>query len=85
MEITPALIICNFLHLVLTSSAKTCSDGNFSTNRIFTSCSDLLVLQARLHWNYIPSTRSIQIAYRATQASTVMAVYTTPRGAAKSS
>lgn len=46
MEITPALIICNFLHLALTYSLKTCSDGNYLTNQIFTSCSDILVLHA---------------------------------------
>ncbi|XP_030928192.1 cytochrome b561 and DOMON domain-containing protein At5g47530-like isoform X1 [Quercus lobata] len=67
---TPILIICIVISLVYISSAQTCSNYTFSTNQVFNSCIDLPVLQSHLHWNYIPSTRSIQIAYRATQTST---------------
>jgi hypothetical protein len=65
----PILKICIVISLVHISSAQTCSNYTFSTNQIFNSCIDLPVLQSHLHWNYIPSTRSIQIAYRANQTS----------------
>lgn len=64
------LIICIITSLLYISTAQTCSSYTFSTNEVFHSCIDLPVLQAHLHWNYIPSTRSIHIAYRATQTST---------------
>ncbi|KAL0001535.1 hypothetical protein SO802_015316 [Lithocarpus litseifolius] len=44
--------------------------ANFSSFQIIQRRISSLVLQSHLHWNYIPSTRSIQIAYRATQTST---------------
>lgn len=62
-------ILCIVVSLLLVSSAQTCSNYTFSTNRVFSSCSDLPYLQAHLHWNYISSTKRVQIAYRATQAS----------------
>ncbi|PON63592.1 DOMON domain containing protein [Parasponia andersonii] len=55
---------------VFTSLAQTCSNHNFSANRHFSSCRDLPVLQAQLFWSYIPSTRSVNIAYKAAQEST---------------
>ncbi|KAK9285323.1 hypothetical protein L1049_024514 [Liquidambar formosana] len=72
MAITSRLILLFLIHisLFLNSSAQTCSNHTFSTNRVFSSCSDLPYLQAHIHWNYIPSTRRVQIAYRATQTST---------------
>lgn len=67
---TSMLIVSTVICLVYSSSAQTCSNYTFSTNQVFNSCVALPVLQAHLHWNYIPSTRSIEIAYRATQTST---------------
>ncbi|KAL5581718.1 hypothetical protein UlMin_014160 [Ulmus minor] len=63
------IIICLLIPQILASLAQTCSNHTFSNNQIFSSCKDLPVLQANLHWNYIPSTKSIQIAYRAKQTS----------------
>lgn len=64
------LITCILLLQVFTSWASTCSNYTFSTEKSFKSCQDLPVLQAKLHWNYISSTRTIQIAYRAPQKPT---------------
>ncbi|KAJ4839263.1 hypothetical protein Tsubulata_045064 [Turnera subulata] len=61
------MLISMVIFVVQVSSAQECSNYNF--NQVFNSCIDLPVLQAHLHWNYIPSTKSIQIAYRANQTS----------------
>ncbi|KAF8414213.1 hypothetical protein HHK36_002213 [Tetracentron sinense] len=66
----PISMICTLMSLFLTSSAQTCSNYTFLTDRVFSSCRDLPYLQAHLHWNYSPSTKRIEIAYRATQTST---------------
>lgn len=63
------LLVCFLMSQVLTSYAQTCSKHIFWSNRSFSSCRDLPVLHAHLHWNYMPSTKSIQIAYRAAQTS----------------
>ncbi|KAF5741383.1 cytochrome b and DOMON domain-containing protein [Tripterygium wilfordii] len=64
------LLTSILLSLTLMSSTQTCSNYTFSNKQVFRSCSDLPVLQGHLHWNYMPSTKRIQIAYRATQTST---------------
>ncbi|EXC34919.1 hypothetical protein L484_020036 [Morus notabilis] len=63
------LIVCFLASQALTSYAQTCSKYIFSSDQMFSSCRDLPVLQAHLHWNYIPSTNTIHIAYRAAQTS----------------
>ncbi|KAI9177313.1 hypothetical protein LWI28_013586 [Acer negundo] len=61
-------ICCILLSLLFSiSAAKTCKKYTFPSNKVFHSCRDLPVLQAHLHWSYIPSTRSVHIAYRAAQ------------------
>ncbi|KAJ0112737.1 hypothetical protein Patl1_01874 [Pistacia atlantica] len=72
MEISPrfTFAICIIQSLFLISSAQTCKNYTFPSKQVFSSCSDLTVLQAYLHWNYIPSTKSAHIAYRASQSST---------------
>ncbi|GKV18398.1 hypothetical protein SLEP1_g28790 [Rubroshorea leprosula] len=67
---TIILIICVLISLASDSLAQNCSNYTFPSNQVFSSCSDLPVLDAHLHWNYIPSTKRIQIAYRAAQNST---------------
>jgi hypothetical protein len=67
---TPALFISILLSLVIISSAQSCSKYTFPGNQAFNSCIDLPFLQANLHWNYMPSTRTVHIAYRANQTST---------------
>ncbi|XP_059664647.1 cytochrome b561 and DOMON domain-containing protein At5g47530-like [Cornus florida] len=66
---TTLLLFCILASLFLISHAQTCSNYTFSSNRAFTSCTDLPHLQAHLHWNYIPSTGKLEIAYRANQTS----------------
>ncbi|MCL7031181.1 hypothetical protein MKW94_025188 [Papaver nudicaule] len=50
-------------------SAQACSNHTFPSNKVFRSCSKLPYLNANLHWNYIASTKKIEIAYRAPQTS----------------
>ncbi|XVF31868.1 hypothetical protein REPUB_Repub17cG0031400 [Reevesia pubescens] len=61
-------LICTLTSLLFISSAQTCSNYTFPGNEVFfNSCTQLPLLQAFLHWNYSPSTRKVEIAYRATQ------------------
>uniref|UniRef100_A0A5B7BDT6 Cytochrome b561 and DOMON domain-containing protein n=1 Tax=Davidia involucrata TaxID=16924 RepID=A0A5B7BDT6_DAVIN len=49
------------------SSAQTCNSfTTFSSNRLYSSCSDLSVLNSFLHWNYHSSNGTVDIAYRHT-------------------
>ncbi|KAK2986010.1 hypothetical protein RJ640_002866 [Escallonia rubra] len=64
---TPIFLFCTLISYLLLSSAQTCSNYTFASNRVFSSCSDLPYLHAYLHWNYFPSTRKAAIAYRASQ------------------
>lgn len=58
----PILII---LSLYISSSyAQSCTNYKFSSNQIFTQCSDLPSLNSFLHWNYDQSTKSVKMAYR---------------------
>ncbi|KDP32910.1 hypothetical protein JCGZ_13691 [Jatropha curcas] len=50
--------------MVLSSSAQRCSSYTFSSNQIFSACSDLPYLNSFLHWNYNSSSNKLQIAYR---------------------
>ncbi|KAJ9176819.1 hypothetical protein P3X46_012091 [Hevea brasiliensis] len=70
MDITSKLTLLfgTLLSLVLFTSAQRCSNYTFPNNQVFSSCTDLPSLQAQLHWNYIASTRSIHLAYKANQA-----------------
>lgn len=65
----PVLLFCFLVSLFLPSSAQSCSNYAFSTNRAFTSCNTLPHLNAHLHWKYNPSSGTVDIAYRATQSS----------------
>jgi len=49
------------------ATAHNCKDYKFSDSKVFSSCTDLPVLDAHLHWNYNPFERTIEIAYRARQ------------------
>ncbi|KAL5794261.1 hypothetical protein ACOSP7_002855 [Xanthoceras sorbifolium] len=72
MEITSRAIFisCIILSFFLTSLAQTCKKYTFPSNHVFNSCRDLTVLDAHLHWTYLPPTKSVHIAYRATQTPT---------------
>uniref|UniRef100_A0A2P2MZR0 Cytochrome b561 and DOMON domain-containing protein At5g47530-like n=1 Tax=Rhizophora mucronata TaxID=61149 RepID=A0A2P2MZR0_RHIMU len=65
----PSLFFSMILSLAFLTSAQTCSNYKFPDHRVFNSCIDLPVLQAHLHWNYVPSNRFVQIAYRTSQSS----------------
>ncbi|RWR76322.1 cytochrome b561 and DOMON domain-containing protein [Cinnamomum micranthum f. kanehirae] len=65
----PIFLLCFLLSLFLSSSAQSCSNYTFSSNRAFTSCNSLPQLNAHLHWNYNPSRGTIDVAYRAIQSS----------------
>lgn len=66
----PIFLFCFLLSLFLSSSAQSCSNYAFSSNRAFTTCNSLPQLNAHLHWTYNPSRGTIDVAYRATQSST---------------
>ncbi|MFS7904952.1 putative cytochrome b561 and DOMON domain-containing protein [Helianthus anomalus] len=46
--------------------SKTCSNYAFASNKIFSSCNDLPVLNSYLHYTYNQSSRTLKIAYRHT-------------------
>ncbi|WOG98854.1 hypothetical protein DCAR_0418200 [Daucus carota subsp. sativus] len=58
-----------FASLFILSSAQTCKNYTFTSNRMFNSCLDLPYHHAHLHWNYFPSTDKLAMAYRARQDS----------------
>ncbi|XP_052178248.1 cytochrome b561 and DOMON domain-containing protein At5g47530-like [Diospyros lotus] len=62
-------LICILGSLFMVTSAQRCLSHTFTSNRVFSSCADLPYLQAHLHWNYVPSTRKAEIAFRVSQAS----------------
>ncbi|KAL9679569.1 hypothetical protein QQ045_017435 [Rhodiola kirilowii] len=64
---TISFISAILISTVLNSSAQSCSNHTFPSNKLFTSCTDLPSLNAYLHWNYIKPTQHLQIAFRATQ------------------
>ncbi|KAI3846367.1 hypothetical protein MKW92_001744 [Papaver armeniacum] len=49
-----------------TSNAQTCTNYTFSSNKIYSSCNDLPVLNAYLHWNYNSTSKTMDIAFRHT-------------------
>ncbi|KAL8099923.1 cytochrome b561 and DOMON domain-containing protein At5g47530-like [Apium graveolens] len=61
------LFFCMLVSLFASSSAKICTEYSFASNKQFTSCNDLPVLDAFLHWTYDPSLGYFQIAYRQTK------------------
>lgn len=62
------LISCVLFTLFVSSTyAQSCTKYNFTSNQMFTSCSDLPYLNSFLHWNYNPSTKIAKIAYRHTK------------------
>ncbi|KAI3740897.1 hypothetical protein L2E82_31372 [Cichorium intybus] len=52
--------------LISSSFAQTCSTYAFASNKIFSACNDLPVLNSFLHYTYNPSSRTLKIAYRHT-------------------
>ncbi|XP_016480725.1 cytochrome b561 and DOMON domain-containing protein At5g47530 [Nicotiana tabacum] len=62
------LISCILFSLFVSSTyAQSCTKYNFTSNQIFTSCSDLPYLNSFLHWNYDPSSKTAKIAFRHTK------------------
>ncbi|PHT64633.1 Cytochrome and DOMON domain-containing protein [Capsicum annuum] len=62
------LISCVLFTLFVSSThAQSCTKYNFTSNQMFTSCSDLPYLNSFLHWSYSPSTKTAKIAYRHTK------------------
>jgi len=68
--LTTLLLSCVLFSLCASSFAQTCKSYTFSSNRVFTSCQDLPVLSAFLHWSYDQSTNKVDIAYRHTGTTT---------------
>ncbi|CAI9089329.1 OLC1v1023888C1 [Oldenlandia corymbosa var. corymbosa] len=51
------------------SSPSSCSNYRFPNNKKFSTCSDLPYLNSALHWTYIPSSQTLQVAFRQTTIS----------------
>jgi hypothetical protein len=68
--LTTLLLSCVLFSLCASSFAQTCKSYTFSSNKVYSSCSDLPVLSAFLHWSYDQSTNKVEIAYRHTGTST---------------
>ncbi|KAF5726496.1 auxin-induced in root cultures protein 12-like [Tripterygium wilfordii] len=61
------LFSCFLIALCLpNSSAQTCNSYSFSSNREYSSCVDLSVLNSFLHWSYDQSAGTVDIAFRHT-------------------
>ncbi|KAL8477923.1 hypothetical protein ACS0TY_029999 [Phlomoides rotata] len=55
-----------FLCFIASSYAQNCSSYTFNNRNRLTNCNNLPVLNASIHWNYHPSNRTVDIAYRHT-------------------
>lgn len=60
------LVSCILVTMFLSTYAQTCSNYAFSSNKVFSGCNDLPVLNSFLHYTYNPSSQSLEIAYRHT-------------------
>uniref|UniRef100_A0A6M2EXV6 Cytochrome b561 and DOMON domain-containing protein n=1 Tax=Populus davidiana TaxID=266767 RepID=A0A6M2EXV6_9ROSI len=71
-SLTTTLLFSCFLliSLSVSSLAQSCSSNNSFSNRIYSTCNDLSQLSCSLHWNYYPSNKTADIAFRKTGAST---------------
>ncbi|PIA38372.1 hypothetical protein AQUCO_02800218v1 [Aquilegia coerulea] len=58
------LLSLTLFSLIFSVFAQTCTTYNFSNTKVFTSCSDLPVLNSFLHWNYNLRTHIVDVAYR---------------------
>ncbi|KAK9057918.1 hypothetical protein SSX86_022757 [Deinandra increscens subsp. villosa] len=66
-ELQGALLSFTIMATLFSSSfAKTCSNSAFASNKVFTTCNDLPVLNSFLHYTYNPSSETLKIAYRHT-------------------
>ncbi|XP_008783091.1 cytochrome b561 and DOMON domain-containing protein At5g47530-like [Phoenix dactylifera] len=54
----------------LSSAAQSCSSYTFSSNKVFSSCTELPHLGASLYYNHTAPTDTISIAFKAPQTST---------------
>ncbi|KAL5717788.1 hypothetical protein ACHQM5_010753 [Ranunculus cassubicifolius] len=68
MSLRPVVFVCIVISLVLSSSAQNqlCGGQTFTSNRIFSACNDLPVLNSFLHWSYDSTNRTVNLAYRLT-------------------
>nr|XP_043626908.1 cytochrome b561 and DOMON domain-containing protein At5g47530-like [Erigeron canadensis] len=61
------LLCCIILTTIFLSTyAQTCSNYAFASNRVFSACNDLPVLNSFIHYTYNPSSQTLAIAYRVT-------------------
>ncbi|KAL6999941.1 hypothetical protein U1Q18_001095 [Sarracenia purpurea var. burkii] len=51
------------ISLFASSSAQTCGSNTFTSNRVYTTCTDLPVLNSFLHWTYHQTNGTVDIAY----------------------
>ncbi|KAK1418161.1 hypothetical protein QVD17_27300 [Tagetes erecta] len=55
---------------LITSFAQDCTSYTFTNNAIYATCVSLPVQNSHLHWNYHPTNRTVDLAYRHTGVST---------------
>ncbi|KAI3948064.1 hypothetical protein MKX01_014663 [Papaver californicum] len=55
-----------FSLILSTSNTQICTNYTFSSNKIYSACNDLPVLNAYLHWNYNSTSKTMDIAFRHT-------------------
>lgn len=60
------LLSCMLVSLFILSSAQTCANYAFASNKTFSACNDLPYLNSFLHYTYNPSSQTLQMAYRRT-------------------
>ncbi|KAL6968985.1 hypothetical protein U1Q18_046231 [Sarracenia purpurea var. burkii] len=49
---------------LISTTAQTCNNYTFRSNKVYILCNDLPYLNAFLHWNYHPANGTVDIAYR---------------------
>lgn len=66
---TLALFSSVLFALFLSSSAQSCNSFIFENNKQYQSCNILPLQSASVHWNYISSNNTVDLAYRRTSTS----------------
>ncbi|WOL13661.1 cytochrome b561 and DOMON domain-containing protein [Canna indica] len=63
------LLVLSFSPLPSIIAQSSCSSYTFSSNKVFSSCTDLPYLGASLHYNHDASTNKVSVAFKAPQSS----------------
>lgn len=66
ISLKSALFCCVLFAVCVSSYGQNCGSYSFTSNKQYSLCSDLPVLNSFLHWNYDSATTTVDLAFRHT-------------------